>query len=145
MTKNTYFVIGLVLILIIAGLIFVNKRKGGGEVLAPTGKESAGNQLASPAPQPPGTATQTITYADSGFSPQSLTIEAGDTVIFKNNSDSNFWPASGPHPAHANYPEFDAKKAISTGGSYSFTFTRTGSWKYHNHLNPASTGTIVVQ
>ena len=154
MTKNTYFVIGLVLVLIIAGLVFI-KQKGGGEVLAPTGEESAvtektgqaseGNQLASPAPQSPGPATQTITYADSGFSPQSLTIKAGDTVIFKNNSDGDFWPASGPHPAHTNYPEFDAKKAISTGGSYSFTFTRTGSWKYHNHLNPASTGTIVVQ
>ena len=154
MTKNTYFVIGLVLVLVIAGLVFI-KQRGGGEVLAPTSEESAvteetgqapeGNQLTSPAPQPQSVATQTVTYTASGFSPKSLTIKAGDTVIFKNNSDSNFWPASGPHPAHTNYPEFDAKQEIAPGATYSFTFTRTGSWKYHNHLNPSLTGTIVVQ
>ena len=154
MAKNVYLIIGLVLVLIIAGLVFI-KQKGGGEVLAPTNGESAvteetgqapeGSQLTSPAPQPTGPATQTVTYATSGFNPQSLTIKAGDTVIFKNNSAADFWPASGPHPAHTNYPEFDAKKDISTGESYSFTFTRTGSWKYHNHLNPNLTGTITVQ
>ena len=159
MTKNTYFVIGLVLVLIIAGLVFI-KQRGGNEALAPT---NGGSALTSPTPQsptstptsPPASETtpptsqtpssKTVTYTASGFSPQSLTTKAGDTVVFKNNSAADFWPASGPHPAHTNYTEFSAKKTISTGGSYSFTFTRTGSWKYHNHLNPASTGTITVQ
>lgn len=159
MTRNTYFIIGLVLVFIIAGLVFI-KQRGGNEALAPT---NGGSALTSPTPQSP-TSTPTsppasettsptsqtpsskaVTYTASGFSPQSLTIKTGDTVVFKNTSGSDFWPASGPHPAHTNYPEFDAKKAISTGESYLFTFTRTGSWKYHNHLNPSLTGTITVQ
>ena len=139
MSKNTYLVIGLVLVFIIVGLVSI-KQKGGGEVLAPTGEE-----VSITTPPVAESAAKTITYTDSGFSPTALTIKVGDTVVFKNNGGEDFWPASGPHPTHTNYPEFDAKKAISSGGSYSFTFTRTGSWKYHNHLNPGSTGTITVQ
>lgn len=154
MTRNTYLIIGLVLLLIIAGFVYVKTR--GGEVLAPTGEEvttseEAASQTpppASPSPTSPSDEeplTKTVTYTDTGFSPASLTVKTGDTVIFKNNSDSDFWPASAVHPTHEIYPEFDAKRAISAGGSYSFTFTRTGSWKYHNHLNPAAKGTITVQ
>lgn len=165
MSRNAYFIIGLVLVLVIAGLVFI-KTRGGNEVLAPTNKEVT-EQSPAPAPEPTSTptpssagsptptpppaggpsqpSTKTVTYGANGFAPASVTIKAGDTVVFKNNSDRDFWPASGPHPTHTNYPEFDAKRAFSAGGSYSFTFTRTGSWKYHDHLNPALTGTITVQ
>lgn len=42
------------------------------------------------------------------------------------------------------YPEFDAKKEIKPGESYSFTFEKVSSRKYHNHLNPSVTGTVNV-
>ena len=146
MTKNAYLIIGLILVLIIAGLVFI-KQRGGNEALAPTNGEVTSQTSTSPPADTstPVPSTKTVTYTTSGFSPGSLTIKTGDTVVFKNNSAADFWPASGPHPTHTNYPEFDAKKAISAGVSYSFTFTRTGSWKYHNHLNPTLTGTITVQ
>ncbi|MDP2650610.1 MAG: cupredoxin domain-containing protein [bacterium] len=137
MNKNTYLVIGLLLVFVAAGFIFIKQK--GGEVLAPTGEE------VSPTSSPSTAANLEVVYTASGFSPKALTVKAGDTVVFKNNGGEDFWPASGPHPTHTNYPEFDAKKAIPAGGSYSFTFTRIGSWKYHNHLNPGSTGTITVQ
>ena len=132
--------------LIIAGLVFI-KQRGGNEALAPTNGEVTSQTSTSPPADTstPVPSTKTVTYTTSGFSPGSLTIKTGDTVVFKNNSAADFWPASGPHPTHTNYPEFDAKKAISAGASYSFTFTKTGSWKYHNHLNPTLTGTITVQ
>lgn len=146
MNKNTYLIIGLLLIFVVVGFIFIKQR--GGEVLAPTGEEVSMTEESTPIEpmSPPSAAANLeVVYTASGFSPKTLTIKTGDTVVFKNNSGEDFWPASGPHPTHTNYPEFDAKKAISSGGSYSFTFTRTGSWKYHNHLNPGSTGTITVQ
>ncbi|HEX3095828.1 MAG TPA: cupredoxin domain-containing protein [Patescibacteria group bacterium] len=86
-----------------------------------------------------------VTYDGTAFSPSSLTIKNGDVVIFKNTGDSSFWPASDPHPTHTNYPEFDAKKAIPAGQTYQFKFTKTGTWGYHNHLNPAAHGTIIVK
>ena len=86
-----------------------------------------------------------VKFTGTAFEPSTLTIKAGDTVTFENKSGDDFWPASNVHPTHLLYPGFDAKKPILDGGSYSFTFTKTGSWGYHNHLTPDIQGTIVVK
>ncbi len=41
--------------------------------------------------------TPIIVLTEMGFSPQSITIKQGETVIFKTNRDSQFWPASDIH------------------------------------------------
>lgn len=89
--------------------------------------------------------THTIVYTDDGYSPQDITIEAGDRVIFENSSSGNFWPASNDHPVHNDYSEFDSREPIGTSGNFSFTFERAGEWGYHDHLNPQFGGTITVQ
>lgn len=86
-----------------------------------------------------------VTYDGTSFSPASVTIKNGDVVVFKNASSDSFRPASDPHPTHTNYPEFDAKQPIAAGGTYQFKFTKSGTWGYHNHLNPSATGTIIVK
>lgn len=86
-----------------------------------------------------------VQIEDDGFHPQTLSIDAGDTVKFENKSSDDAWPASNVHPTHLLYPGFDAKKPLLPGDSYSFTFTKTGSWGYHNHLEPDVQGTIVVK
>lgn len=55
------------------------------------------------------------------------------------------WVASNPHPIHTNYPAFDEKAPVINGSSWSFTFDKIGTWGYHNHRNPSSGGTIVVE
>ncbi len=79
------------------------------------------------------------------FDPPTLTIKVGDTVEFRNESGDDKWPASDNHPTHELYPGFDAKRPLLDGESYEFTFDRVGSWGYHDHLNPAIRGTIVVE
>jgi plastocyanin len=86
-----------------------------------------------------------VKFTGTAFEPSTLTIKAGETVKFENKSGDDFWPASNVHPTHLLNPGFDAKKSILYRGSYSFTFTKTGSWGYHNHLTPDIEGTIVVQ
>lgn len=86
-----------------------------------------------------------VRYTDSGFNPATVTINVGDTVTFTNTSSKDFRPASNPHPIHTALPGFDAKRAIGSGGSYGFSFNRTGTFKYHNDLSPAEGGTIVVK
>ena len=86
-----------------------------------------------------------VKITDEGFEPSSLTVSSGDTVTFENESSDDSWPASDVHPTHQNYPGFDSKKPLLAGESYSFTFTKAGSWGYHNHLEPDVTGTIVVE
>lgn len=86
-----------------------------------------------------------VEIEDDGFHPQTLTIEAGETVEFENKSSDDAWPASNVHPTHLLYRGFDAKKPLLPGDSYSFTFTKPGRWGYHNHLEPDVQGTIVVK
>ena len=86
-----------------------------------------------------------VNYTDNGFSPASLEIKVGETVQFVNQSGGGMWTASGPHPAHTNYPEFDAKRNIPSGETYEFTFTKVGEWKYHNHTKAGAYGTIIVK
>lgn len=87
----------------------------------------------------------TVEYSSQGFSPQTVTIKSGMTVTWTNKNADGMWVASDPHPTHTDYPGFDALKSIPTDGTYSFTFTKTGTWGYHNHLNPSQKGTVIVQ
>lgn len=100
-----------------------------------------------------------ITYTNGGYSPSTLNIQIGDTVTFQNDSSEAMWSASGMHPTHTLYSgtsrsnhcpdlnntSFDACKGYLPGTAWSFTFTKVGTWKYHNHLNPTFLGTIVVE
>lgn len=92
-----------------------------------------------------GGGSNVVKITDDGFEPSTLTVSAGDTVEFDNDSSDDSWPASDVHPTHELYPGFDAGKPLLSGESYSFTFTKTGSWGYHNHLEPDVQGTIVVE
>ena len=94
-----------------------------------------------------------VTYTDAGYSPATLRIKKGDTVTFKNQSSQSMWTASAVHPTHRAYPTtggclgstFDACAGIQPGDSWSFKFDISGTWKYHDHLNPDNTGTIIVE
>lgn len=94
-----------------------------------------------------------VIYTDAGYSPATLQIKSGETVVFKNQSSQSMWTASGAHPTHKVYPTtggcigstFDACKGVQPGDSWSFKFDISGTWKYHNHVNPGNTGTIAVE
>lgn len=105
------------------------------------------NQTSQQPPPPAATPGQNVViYTDSGFSPGTLTIKQGQTVTFENQSSSGMSVASNPHPTHTDYPEFDQYKSSQRGQqTYTFTFEKVGRWGFHNHLNPSSGGTIIVQ
>lgn len=101
-----------------------------------------------------------VTYTDSGYSPSVLRVKTGEIVVFQNNSSRLMWTASAVHPIHSIYSgtslsehcgsdledtAFDACQGIQSGDSWSFRFEKIGTWKYHNHLNPGDTGTIIVE
>lgn len=86
-----------------------------------------------------------ISMTDLGFFPSSISVEKGTTVTFVNDGQSNHWPASDVHSAHNLLPGFDANKGITTGGVYSYKFTKIGEWAFHDHLNPDFVGTIAVE
>lgn len=101
-----------------------------------------------------------VIYRDGGYSPSTLEIKQGETVVFQNQSSAAMWTASAVHPTHRLYSgtslsehcgspaekdSFDACRGIQPGESWSFQFNKKGTWQYHNHLNATHTGTIVVK
>lgn len=130
---------------------------------SPTEEVTEGSQAANEVAAP-GTAMVpapvTVTYTDQGFSPATVTITQGQSVTWVNQSSKKMWVASGVHPTHTVYDgtskdahcaagytgetPFDECTGVDAGASYSFTFTKAGDWKYHNHMNATDTGEVVV-
>ena len=135
--------IGAILVLLIGGGIWYFTQSPQTETLQPN-PEIQNNQNEE---QPAGNedTQRTIRYTEDGYTPNTLTVSQGETIVFHNESSKDMWPASAPHPTHTNYPEFDAKRAISPGETYEFTFTKIGAWKFHDHRDPAKFGTITVE
>lgn len=81
---------------------------------------------------------------DDGFQPTVIGIGRGDTVVFVNASNDDFWPASNIHPTHGIRPEFDPLQPIPPGQAWMHTFDEPGAWAYHDHLDPVEGGLVSV-
>ncbi len=80
--------------------------------------------------------TSTVTIASFAFSPASVSVSVGDTVVFVNN-------ASVAHTATATDGSFDTG-TIQPGGSASVTFTSAGTFSYLCSIHTSMTGTVTV-
>jgi plastocyanin len=87
----------------------------------------------------------TVTFTESGFSPEKLKVTKGTTVTFINESSGMMWVASDSHPVHGDLSEFDQLRSSGKGSTYAFTFNEFGEWSYHNHLAPDNKGVIIVE
>lgn len=81
-------------------------------------------------------ATHAVAIADFAFGPATLTITAGDTVVWT-NEDAMIHTATSVSGA------FDSGD-LDQGESYSLTFTTPGTYDYLCTPHPSMTGRIVV-
>lgn len=81
-------------------------------------------------------ATHQVSIVGMAFVPASLTIAAGDTVIFANDDNA-------PHTATDDAGAFDTGR-LSKGQSAQLTFPSSGSFAYHCAVHPRMVGTITV-
>jgi plastocyanin len=135
-SKKAIIVVVIAVIVIGAGAYWLLRKDNTPSTSNSPTSSSSSNSSAS--------AAATITYADSGFSPKSVTVKSGDTVEIKNTSARDMQFDSDPHPVHTGDPELNVG-AVSPGQSMTFKVTTKGTHGYHNHLNPSDTGTIVVE
>ena len=70
------------------------------------------------------------------FTPKELTVKAGTIIVFRNRDDI-------PHSVVGSTGEFHSK-ALDTDDSFSFTFTKAGTYDYSCGLHPKMQGRIVV-
>ena len=155
----------IILVVIIGGGYWLMHRGDNSPYLPPTTNDSSDTSQTTNTPvMEDGTIvpkTVTVIYTDSGFSPKSVNISVGDSIKFINNSSKNMWVASDPHPVHTGYDgtstsqhcvagytgaaPFDQCASGAKGASYTFTFSKPGSFGFHNHNSHSDTGTVVVQ
>ena len=110
-----------------------------------TTSNDAGTSENSPKPTP---ITQSgevvIEMTSDGYFPDEIKITKGTKVTFKNSDTFYHWPASDLHPSHNQYADFDPRKTIEPGESWSFVFDKVGEWGMHDHISPYMIGKIFV-
>jgi len=156
MSKTVLVLSGLGILILIVGVRLLFQSSLTQTTISPEGLTS---KPTSPQERVVAIPENIISYTNSGYTPSSLKVKVGSSVSFQNNSNSSMWTATSPHPQHTSYPGssiskcngaekatiFDACSGVASGGNWSFTFDKAGTWEYHNHLNPSHIGTIVVE
>jgi amicyanin len=71
------------------------------------------------------------------FGPPTLTVPVGATVTWTNRDDI-------PHTAVSTDGVFKSK-VMDTDETFSYTFTKAGTYPYYCTVHPKMTGTVVVQ
>jgi plastocyanin len=153
MQKGITITIVLIAVVLIVGgfLLFSNKSPStqntgsSGLYGNPSGASSgtpdtgASNPITNPGTEGTTPQTRNIDISGFAFNPSTLTINAGDTVIWTNKD-------SAPHTVTSDSGSELKSSTLSAGsGSYSHTFTTAGTYAYHCNIHTMMKGTIVVQ
>ena len=83
-------------------------------------------------------ATKTVDITQAGFTPGKVTIDYGDTVTWTNKDTAN-------HQVLADQGAFPTSPVLQPNQSYSYTFTKSGSFGYRDALNTRRRGTVTVR
>lgn len=126
------FIIGLVAVIVIGGGGYLALHK------SPSNQPQITNSAAS------STGSSAITFDGSQFSPATLTVKSGTEVTIKNTSSGDLQMDSNPHPVHTDDTDLNVG-LFSAGQSKTFTVTKTGSFGYHDHLDPSIQGQITIE
>ncbi len=111
-------------------------------VVVPKKTTTAATTVTSPAMTKDG--SYLVSYTSRGFSPATLTIKAGKSVHFVNNSNKamSLTTTSVDNQIQS---EFNQSKTVGQGGTFDFTFMSAGTWGYMNRNNPSDQGFIIVK
>src|SRR5713101_5534179 len=82
-------------------------------------------------------ATTTVKITGTAFSPQTVTVDLGDTIKWVNSDNAN-------HQVVANNGAF-ASPILKPNEAYSFTSKAAGTFPYHDALHPSIKGTVTVK
>jgi plastocyanin len=101
------------------------------------GNQPAAAPNAAPAVQNAGGSTQEVKIVNFSFTPATLTVSAGTTVKWTNQD-------SAAHTVTANDGSFDSGQ-MAQGATFSFTFSKAGTFSYKCGNHPTMLGKVIVQ
>jgi plastocyanin len=92
--------------------------------------------LAGPAAAPAQTESAQVEIRDQGFSAPSLTVKPGTTVTWVNHDDDT-------HTVTSTVETFRSP-GLDPDETFSYTFTKPGTYEYYCTLHPLMTGKVIV-
>jgi plastocyanin len=102
-----------------------------------TSTPTSSNATPTPAATSPSSNAPAVSIANFSFSPATLTVSVGTKVTWTNND-------SVTHTVTAVQGAFDSND-LSPGNSFSFTFTKAGTYAYHCKIHATMMATIIVK
>lgn len=145
---NRNLIIGLVVValVLLGGWFYIQSQST--TKLQTTQEEVTPAQTPQPSPTPQADQERvenTVSIKSSGFSPKEIKIKAGEKVTWVNDDSEEHQVNSATHPSHTAYPPLNTVGFLKPGAKKSLEFPAKGTYKYHDHLNPSLTGTVVVE
>ena len=134
---NKKYLLGIGILLIVAIVGFISWKSVKNTRSVGTNKSSAHQR----APLPK---EVTVTLSKNGFSPTQVTINVGSAIRWKNESGSQQTVNSDNYPTNQLHRELNFG-VFNSRSSVVYTFTKPGTYGYHNQLNPKESGEIVVK
>jgi plastocyanin len=133
--KAVLAIIGVVVVVGIIGAVVygLNQKKSSDTMHMDMNKSGSTSKSSSDA----ATATNAVSIDNFAFSPSAITVKVGTKVTWTNR-DGVQHSVIGDNLSELNSP------AMDKGATYSFTFTKAGSYTYHCGIHPSMTGTVEV-
>lgn len=145
-SKTPLIIIGLIIIGLAGLVVYVmsNQQAQPSDQNAPqSGAVRQSGDEETPAPTSGQNESVTISFTDQGFSPRSITVKQGTTVVIKNDSSRDVQFSSDDHPAHRDNPEMNLSP-LAPGESSSYFANTVGTWGFHDHIDESQTGSVTV-
>lgn len=143
MKMNLWLVLAVIAVLAIAiGGIALLMQSGGNYPTTTTTTGIPTTTTTTITPTTTTTTSQPQTYSVSiqnfAFSPSTLTIHVGDTVIWTNSD-------SVSHSVRSDSGSEINSALLGNGQTYSHTFAQAGTYTYHCSVHPSMKGTVIVE
>jgi plastocyanin len=106
-------------------------------VAAVVGLLSSSMSPAAAAPEPPKPVTHRVAIDATSFQPMTLTVKAGDTIVWVNKDPF-------PHTVTSEAGGFDSR-TIAADESWSYKASKKGEFPYICSFHPTMTGTLRVK
>ncbi len=140
--KNILIVVIVVLIIVAGGLLAWYFMQDEEVTSTNTVTNTNSNATLNTAGEKP--AKNVVWIIDGSFNPSVVTINTGDTVTWVNKDEISRQVASDPYPSNSALPNLESEP-LEINDEYSYTFDETGTWFYHDNLNPINKGTVIVE
>ena len=149
--NNKLVLVGLGLLALVlvtgAGFLFLSGKQNNSQSQNNQSSETTTNTEELPTSEPTEEVTANETQVElttSGFSPNEITINKGTKIVWTNSSGKAATVDSVSHPVHSDYPKLNLG-SFNDGETLELIFNETGTFKYHNHLNPSQNGSVIVK